>query len=169
MKHLTWVTIDKSTWGPGPWQTEPDKEQWQDGKTGLPCLIKRSDFSGGLCGYVGVARGHPWYGVDHGDIRPEPLVHGGLTYSDLCEAGPPEQTICHVTEPGEPEPLWWLGFDCGHAFDISPGTEARELAMGFPPLRSDWLPAPHYWTAGEVRRECATLAQAAAKARKRGA
>jgi hypothetical protein len=39
---LSWTTIDKSSWGNGPWQTEPDKAQWQDEETGLPCLAVRN-------------------------------------------------------------------------------------------------------------------------------
>jgi hypothetical protein len=34
-------------------------------------------------------------------------------------------------EPGEPEDLWFFGFDCGHAWDIQPGMDAmmEELKM----------------------------------------
>ena len=66
MEHKTWTTMNKSTWGDGPWMAEPDKEQWPDETTGLPCLIKRNQF-GALCGYVGVAEGHPWFGQSDGD------------------------------------------------------------------------------------------------------
>jgi hypothetical protein len=38
MDTIEYRTIDKSQWGPGPWQDEPDKKQWQDEATGLPCL-----------------------------------------------------------------------------------------------------------------------------------
>ena len=34
MEHKTWATVDKSAWGDGPWQDEPDKEQWPDEATG---------------------------------------------------------------------------------------------------------------------------------------
>ena len=34
MEHKTWTTDVKSAWGPGPWQDEPDKEQWEDPATG---------------------------------------------------------------------------------------------------------------------------------------
>lgn len=36
METLEYRTKDKSTWGDGPWQQEPDKKQWQDAATGLP-------------------------------------------------------------------------------------------------------------------------------------
>ena len=36
MKHLTWTNADKTSWGDGPWQDEPDKEQWQDAGNRAP-------------------------------------------------------------------------------------------------------------------------------------
>ena len=42
-------------------------------------------------------------------------VHGGVTYADKCGGH-----ICHVTEPGDEENIWWFGFDCGHCDDLSP-------------------------------------------------
>jgi hypothetical protein len=51
--------IDKSEWDRGPWDNEPDKVQWQDAATGLPCIARRSEAMGSWCGYVGVAEGHP--------------------------------------------------------------------------------------------------------------
>lgn len=103
---------DKSKWGDGPWVNEPDKKQWQDEETGLPCLIHRNRL-GALCGYVGVPAGHPWFEKDFLDIYPE--VHGGLTYSGFCAAH-----ICHVVEDGEDDHVWWLGFDCAHGYDLCP-------------------------------------------------
>lgn len=61
MKTMQWVTRDKSEWGDGPWASEPDKMQWEDEATGYPCLIVRNRF-GALCGYVGVAPNHPYFG-----------------------------------------------------------------------------------------------------------
>jgi len=46
---LVWQWLDKSTWGPGPWQEEPDKVQWQDPQTGSVCLAVRGPM-GGWCG-----------------------------------------------------------------------------------------------------------------------
>lgn len=108
MQAIEYRTIDKSSWGRGTWQDEPDKRQWQDEATGLPCLIVRSPL-GHLCGYVGVSASHPWHGksynsclkglaVRHDDglcegckehgwcqNRPENIlhVHGSITYSDF--------------------------------------------------------------------------------------
>ena len=122
MEHKTWTTVDKTAWGEGPWSGEVDKEQFTDEATGLPCLVKRN-HSGSLCGYVGVSEGHPWFGKDYGDLSAD--VHGGLTFADFCQEGDEAHTICHVPGPGEPDRVYWLGFDCGHAWDLVPGMNAR--------------------------------------------
>lgn len=97
METKTWYYVEKSEWLRGEWDDEPDKMQWQDKTTGLPCLIVRGP-SGALCGYAGVAPGHPWHGVSYNscvkdgceeswcDHRPESTidVHGGLTFSAGC-------------------------------------------------------------------------------------
>lgn len=78
MEALEYRTVDKSNWGNGPWQNEPDKCQWRDEATGLPCLIVRGP-SGALCGYVGVSEGHPAFGKDYDSVAAD--VHGGLTFA----------------------------------------------------------------------------------------
>jgi len=104
--------VDKSKWAEGPWQTEPDKVQWDH--AGFDCLIVRGP-SGALCGYVGVPPGHPAYEKDYDTV--EASVHGGLTFADFCQEDQ-EHGICHVG--GLTEKPWWLGFDCAHAGDHSP-------------------------------------------------
>jgi hypothetical protein len=137
VKALDWTFRDKSAWPRGEWDNEPDKMQWPDPSTGLPCLIVRGP-SGALCGYVGVGPTHPWYGKDHlhGCTLREPCgneycehspgaivgAHGGLTYSDPCAESDDEHGICHIAEAGDFEPAWWFGFDCAHLWDIAPGT-----------------------------------------------
>jgi len=168
VEHKTWTTIDKTNWGDGPWQTEPDKEQWTDPETGFACLAVRHDRHGYLCGYVGMPPGHPWHGAD-----PETLatgVHGGTDYGAYCEPDAPEGLgICHIPEPGDPDPVWWIGFACAHIFDIQPGRDARLKhdmgleAIRFPP-ELGWTEA--YRTIEFVRSQCAFLAAQAAKAAK---
>lgn len=91
MKSIEYHTIpNKADWGDGPWVREPDKAQWRDPETGLPCLIVRGP-SGALCGYVGVPESHPMYNVEYDNVHnayPDLSVHGGLTYSDFCDSGP---------------------------------------------------------------------------------
>lgn len=111
------VVMDKSSWGDGPWQQEPDRVEFRH--AGLPCLLKRSDMSGAWCGYVAVPPGHPAHGVKYDNVEVD--VHGGLTYGRACEG-----SICHdVPQPGEPDAVWWLGFDCNHAYDYAPAMEMR--------------------------------------------
>lgn len=82
METKEWRTIDKVTWGRGPWDDEPDKKQWLDEATGLPCLAVRASALGHWCGYVGVPVGHPAYGKGYADL--DVTVHGGLTFADRC-------------------------------------------------------------------------------------
>jgi len=116
MQTIEYRTFDKSSWGAGPWQNEPDKKQWQDAATGYPCLIVRNDM-GALCGYVGVAKSHPNFEQDYD--KPDVTVHGGLTFASRCQEQQNEcEGICHKTDG--PDDVWWFGFDCLHASDSSP-------------------------------------------------
>jgi hypothetical protein len=166
-----WTTIDKSTWGNGAWQNEPDKIQWVDEATNLDCLMVRNPHGGFWCGYVGVPEGHPAFAkeYEHVDVN----AHGGLTYSDFCTEATREswerwrvamhnrkaevakypigdsarawredghliddyegwrqrneaRAICHVPVPGRPHRVWWLGFDCAHLYDATPGYSHQE-------------------------------------------
>jgi hypothetical protein len=120
MENATAAPIDKSTWGAGPWQDEPDRVDFV--AHGFACLALRHPNCGHWCGYVGVPREHPAYGKGYDDLYFE--VHGGLTYAHVCD-----RMICHVPAPGMPEDVWWLGFDFAHGFDLSPGMEAREREL----------------------------------------
>jgi hypothetical protein len=159
MEHKTWTTIDKASWGPGPWQDEPDKEQWADEATGLPCLIKRSWGGGSFCGYVGVSEGHPWFGVGLIYLEDAVEVHDGLSYADFCEEGPEGTTICHVPAPGELDRVWWLGFSCGGTWDVRPAMDARDRERGLPVICDE---DDTYKTVAYVKAECASLARQAA-------
>lgn len=99
METIEYRTEDKSSWGDGPWQSEPDKKQWLDPETGLPCLIVRGPH-GALCGYVGVPRSHPYYGkhYDHEDVSVE--VHWGLTFANLCAPAPTPESWERFKERG---------------------------------------------------------------------
>lgn len=126
-EHPDRAPFDKSTWGDGPWQTEPDRVEWTH--AGLPCLAVRSELGGHWCGYAAVPPGHPLHETSYDVIDVD--VHGGLTYADACQG-----RICHVPEPGEPDDVWWFGFDCLHAGDFGPAMHARTRDFG-PPFSSD--------------------------------
>lgn len=162
MKALEWTNRDKSEWPRGEWDEEPDKVQWSDPATGLPCLIVRGP-AGALCGYVGVGPSHPWYRRGYTDCSlPNPCgeeycrhsigsqldCHGGLTFSGSCDEGAPEgRGICHVAEPGDFEPARWFGFDCAHGCDVTPANKYD---------RGEWNST--YKSLAYVRREVTALA-----------
>lgn len=150
---------------PGPWSTEPNKIQWVDEKTQLPCLIVRGGV-GALCGYAGVYPGHLWHGVDYNEVGVG--VHGGLTFSDGCgHSEDPAQGVCHIPEPGTSDDVWWLGFDCGHFDDLSPSIDANRIFSTFGVARvyrdvtyvKDEVTklAAQLFLAGEVQRAVARL------------
>lgn len=117
MPELEPYTVDKSAWGDGPWQREPDRVDWI--RDGLACFARRHPEHGHWCGYIGVPREHPYYGRKYEDVDDVPF-HGGLTYSAPCKGD-----ICHTPAPGMPDDVWWLGGDFAHFPDLSPGFAAR--------------------------------------------
>jgi hypothetical protein len=148
----TYTFVDKSDWGQGAWHNEPDKVQWIDAATGLDCLAVRSNPAlGNWCGYVGVPEGHPAFGLDHDDVDAD--AHGGLTFSGLCRDGEETTSVCHIPAEGRPDRVWWLGFDCGHCYDVQPAMDAR--IPGIYPMVSGSV----YRTLGYVQAECADLAR----------
>lgn len=154
MRTKEYTTIDRTGWPSGPWDNEPDKVQWQDEKTGLPCLAVRNRLSGNWCGYVGLSDGHPWYGKDYNS--PDVDVHGGLTFAGMCRPGNTEAVgICHVPGPGQPDHVWWFGFDCAHAWDYSPLDVKMAEERGYPFTISH---DASYRSLAYVRNECTKLA-----------
>lgn len=156
METIEYRTIDKTGWGDGPWQSEPDKRQWQDEATGLPCLIVRGPV-GVLCGYVGVPEGHIAFGMDYdkADGEFDLSVHGGLTFANMCAATADEtHGICHKPAPGEPDHIWWFGFDCAHCDDLAP--KPRRFAS----VNYRLIVEPHqtYRDLAYVEAECRKLA-----------
>lgn len=155
METIEYHTQDKSTWGDGPWQTEPDKVQYPDPETGMPCLIVRAGDLGHLCGYVGVTEGHPYFKKDGYDF--DVSVHGGITFTAMCRPGEDEaHGVCHTPGPGEPDHVWWLGFDCAHYQDFSPGMAVRLQAL---PGDHSWMREDIYRDMPYVKSEIASLAK----------
>jgi hypothetical protein len=123
-----WMYCKKNTWGDGPWQNEIDKREWVDPATGYTCIIRRNSHSGTLCGYVGVPPTHVLYGAKLDELGGM-QCHGGVTYTEPCEEGTSPTVICHVPAPGEPDTLWWIGFDCAHGLDYAPALVALVPAL----------------------------------------
>lgn len=162
-ENVTHAPVDKSTWPDGPWMSEPDRIEWEH--AGRPCLMVRHPRSGHWCGYAAVDPGHPLHGEDYDSqkfyVEPEgeretwdtvASAHGGLTYCGVCRGD-----VCHVAKPGEPDDVWWFGFDCAHAGDLSPGymEKYREWGLGL----SDY---ETYKDAAYVQAETNELAEALA-------
>lgn len=141
----------------GLWQEEPDKIQWEDKETKLPCLIVRNN-SGNLCGYVGVSEKHPLYQKAYQESE-DLNCHGGLTFSGFCQER--EDGICHKPDPGEPEKVWWLGFDCAHGGDIIPSFMTKEfMDLGIKTFTDrDPFEKNTYKDIAYVQKECAGLAK----------
>ena len=74
------------------WELEPNEALFTE--HGYWCEIKRHSELGHLCGYVYMGEHHPLANVGEPDLA----VHGGITYNDGKK----------------------MGFDCGHAGDLSP-------------------------------------------------
>jgi hypothetical protein len=64
---------------------------------GYLCVILRCGIH--LCGYVGLPKGHKYYGKHYSKIDVD--VHGGLTYAEKDDG------------------FWVIGFDCAHADDYT--------------------------------------------------
>ncbi len=91
-----------------PWENEPDHAEWVQEPSGYKCRISRMEGSGALCGYVGIPKGHTFWGViyDEGDEELDAIaddVHGGFTYTQAGDDG-----------------WWYFGFDTTHASDFAP-------------------------------------------------
>ena len=112
-----------------PWNLEPDFVKWIDPVTGLVCAIVRVKTLGHLCGYVRVPNsrlvkrmrqrerriiGLAFSGRNvrrSGYTLPEIdniAVHGGVTFSGRHGH--------YRMSRG-----YWVGFDCAHFGDLSPG------------------------------------------------
>lgn len=149
--------IDKSSWGPGPWQDEPDRVEFRH--EGFPCLIVRQPDLGHLCGYVAVPPGHPWHqmvGTDDECVD----VHGGVTYASKCRGD-----VCHVPEPGESDDVFWIGFDFAHIDDLVPCRQSYLTNMYLqhhPNLGTRGV----YKGIDFVKAECRRVAEQAKRARK---
>lgn len=154
---LEWHTQDKTEWGNGPWQSEPDKAQWQDPKTGLPCLAVRHVSSGHWCGYVGIPLDSKLAEQNNENYE----VHGGITFQGKCEERENEPGfdgsigICHRALDGKP--VMWLGFDCAHSGDMCPAMIPQYKKWGMPAAEK-WMSGESYRTLDYVKSEIRELA-----------
>ena len=151
----------------GEWVDEPNRLNWSH--AGLDCMLVRHPSLLHWCGYVGVKPDHPCfeqgydavqsgvYDYDKHDyttpaIVPDLEVHGGLTYAKECQGH-----ICHISDG--PDKTWWLGFDCAHGGDASPGGWRKEYP--FTPSQHETYKYMEY-----VKRETEGLADQLAACRR---
>jgi hypothetical protein len=121
--EYTSMMRESKGWGDGPWQQEPDYITFDH--SGRTCIMHRNQL-GGWCGYVSVAPGHPYYGMQPASMFAAermlyvPYVNQfprtrHINYASKCNGH-----VCHTPKPGEPDDVWWFGFDCIGSDDIVP-------------------------------------------------
>lgn len=113
--------------------------------SGLRCIAIAAD-SGHRCGYVGLPKSHPLYGVGYGAYHPAldalwgatkegPIGDRGIIpilcamFREADEVQPTPELVFDVhgsityANGGDDYPiesdLWWYGFDCAHADDAN--------------------------------------------------
>lgn len=73
----------------------------------MPCVCVLNAI-GIRCGYVGVDRSHPYFGVNYDEPGADSIMaHWGLTFSGFP-----------YFDEGNRN-WWYFGFDCGHAGDLN--------------------------------------------------
>lgn len=126
--------------GPGPWAGEPGRVAWY--YRDRPCLMVRNGI-GVWCGYVAVDPGHPAHGKPYEELE-HIDAHGGLTFANRCadDRSRPGH-VCHVPREGEPDDVWWLGFDTAHLWDIVPNypEKLRNEELGCSYKSAEWVKA----------------------------
>lgn len=111
------VYLDRSEWGTGEWDDEPDRVEWTDPVSGLPCVVMRNDAMGNWNGYVGVSPESPYHELEYTyAVMCRMNVHGGLTFSGSLPGR------AHYSK--DTDNFWWFGFDCAHAYDAFPHAKA---------------------------------------------
>ena len=103
----------RERWAKGPWDDEPDCVDFEH--KGYRCRVVRNMMLGTLCGYVALPDDFPMDDIDEMGIR----VHGGVTF-------------CNKHDDDDDDEATWVGFDCGHALDVSPvivGMSKEALAI----------------------------------------
>lgn len=97
------------------WEEEPDRVEFVH--KGFKCLVLRHSTLKHLRGYVALPKEHPYYGCHYDNLNVD--VHGGLTFGKKGDG-----------KDWEPN-YWWIGFDCAHAGDYTPGIEEMLTTAGF--------------------------------------
>lgn len=103
--------------------TKPYQEERFEYK-GYPCVILFIPL-GHRCGYVGLPTTSKFYCKNYGSI---PVIcHGGLTYGKTRLYGQLDKSI------------YWIGFDCAHAFDGKDLDKTMEYFEDMPRQELDFV------------------------------
>lgn len=160
---------DRSKWGPGPWDGEPDEARWTDEATGYECAVLRGPW-GAWCGYVQLPADHPLHGISYSDDVParlqgaaEAVMEGevgkrgpmnvfSMALGGKARSGDLFNVHGSITYSGAdwPGAGYWYGFDCSHCDDLAPGSDDSGYAETF---------GKQYRTFEYVQGECRALAR----------
>lgn len=135
---------------PGPWDNEPHLFRFK--YLGFHCVMIRNPILMHYCGYIGIPNTHPWYRKSQDSIEID--VHGGLTFNgDHLPMGLGLESDSY---------MWWLGFDCAHAWDQAPFFLSKEYTdiIG----RSSVMADGEYRTFAFVKKQLNRMASQARKA-----
>lgn len=127
--------IDRTGFGPGPWDSEPDSEVFEC--LGYTCLALRNPM-GAWCGYISVPKWHIYFENDK-LCEDNISVHGGVTY---CEAAHETQWEFVGAD------AFLIGFDCAHYMDQVPTMNKLVLSID-----------GTYRTLGYVKEQCLRMAE----------
>ena len=136
-----YTSDQKIDWfGYGEWVEEADEVNFFHSR--LKCKILRIVkpdgpdfmFGGHLCGYVRIPPESPLFGKDlhyHYDKKITLHVHGGITFAD---------SVNFLHDLG-----FWIGFDCGHSYDLIPCMKNRNIIDPFLKQLQESLPIPEIY------------------------
>jgi len=127
---------------------------------GSTCVVLMNNSTGHRCGYVGVSKDHPFFGLDYSAKCPDSFKTiwdrikegpiGKMGVIDLFTLDPENPRVGNIFDvhggitysggndnyPITKENTWWFGYDCGHngdARDLSVLSDAqREIEFRFP-------------------------------------
>ena len=106
---IDYYVAPKEAWGPGEWDNEPDRIEFETGY--YPSIILRNTY-GSLNGYIAVKEGHPWFLQNYDQIRSSSLELSWASHEDALLPLPSGWTMA-----------WWVGFTRSSYFDLMPALE----------------------------------------------
>ncbi|MDE2096384.1 MAG: hypothetical protein KGL39_03995 [Patescibacteria group bacterium] len=152
IEYRSLAASEKRKWGGGPWVKEPDKKQWADPATGLPCLAVRHLELGNWCGYVGVSPDHPAYGLHYDGITIKDAKHRHARFKAMAKLVAGGASIEAATdkafEGAESEPeIVPIGGELIRDISVHGGADLCGSVSRKRAARSRYLPCGRSWRA----------------------